>query len=66
VTQIKKRPVTPPRDPANRTSIEQLKTAVEELGGVVGDPGQRAVRLCELVDAGIVKVMPDGKLAKAD
>lgn len=63
-TPITKRPIAPPREKPNRISIEQLKVAVEELNGAVGPAMQRAVRVSELVDAGILEILPDGQLGR--
>lgn len=61
-TPISKRAISSPRDAANRKSIEELKFAVDELSGTTGPDTrpQRAVRLCELLDAGLLKLQTDG------
>ncbi len=59
-TKINKRSIAPPTNPANQKSVADLKTAVDELSGSVGQNAQRAVRLCELIDAGILKLTPEG------
>lgn len=63
-TKINRRAITGPRDAANKVAIESLQFAVQELGGAVGSNMQRAVRVCELVDAGILQLMPDGQLGR--
>ncbi|MEF4262408.1 hypothetical protein U9Z10_23535, partial [Escherichia coli] len=59
---LKRRAVVPPRDPANRQSIEQLKFAVDELSGAVGMTYDRAVRVGELIEAGLLHIQVDGTL----
>lgn len=59
---LKRRAVVPPRDPANRQSVEQLKFAVDELSGAVGRTYDRAVRVGELVEAGLLHIQVDGTL----
>lgn len=63
-TPIKKRAIPVPRQPENRETIDALRVAVDELSGTVGDPGQRCIRLCELIDAGIVQLTPEGRIMK--
>lgn len=63
-TTINKRAIPPPREAPNRQAIEALATATNELSGAIGDAMQRAVRVCELVDAGILALMPNGQLGR--
>lgn len=63
-TKVQKRAIPPPLGTNYKSTVEGLFTAVNELSGAVGDPLQRAVRLSELVDAGIVKVDPQGRIIK--
>jgi hypothetical protein len=60
--QISKRALTPPRESANRTSIENLVGAVNELSGAVGMQQQRALRIGELIDLGLLKLNSQGTL----
>lgn len=62
MTEISKRSIPQPRDMANRRSVEALTIAVNELGGAVGSPLQRAVRTCELIDAGIMEMSQKGDM----
>ena len=63
-TKIKKRAIPGPIGDKLKPTVEGLFTAVNELSGTVGEPMQRAVRLCELVDAGIVKLDLEGRIVK--
>lgn len=63
-TAIVKRAVTAPRDPQNKLVIDQLRVAVLELSGSLGSQAQRAVRVCELVDAGIMEFKADGTVGR--
>lgn len=63
-TAIVKRPIPAARDPANRVTIESMRVAVSELSGTIGSQMQRAVRVCELVDAGILEFKTDGTVGR--
>lgn len=63
-TTIVKRPIPAARDPANRVTIESMRVAVSELSGTIGSQMQRAVRVCELVDAGILEFKADGTVGR--
>ena len=63
-TKITKRAIQPPAGDRLKPTVEGLFVAVNELSGTVGDPLQRAVRLCELVDAGIVAFDLEGRIVK--
>lgn len=65
-TKINKRGIPPPRDASNRQTIEALVTSVNELSGSVGLNMQRAVRVCELIDAGIMVLDVDGVVTPGD
>lgn len=58
-----KRAIPQPTEAPNRPAIAALLTAVNELSGVSGAPGQRAVRLGELLAAGVVRQEVDGAIA---
>lgn len=64
-TTITKRAIPHPKDPANRQSVEALQQAVNELSGAVGQNMQRAVRVCELVEAGLLQLQPNGQLGRS-
>lgn len=49
-------------DASLRKTLERVLTVANELQGVVGATGQRAVRLFELTNAGLVEPQPDGSL----
>ncbi len=61
---LKRRAIPPARDPANRGTLEALATAVNELSGTVGQNVDRAVRVGELVEAGILQLNPAGMLER--
>lgn len=63
-TKVKKRAIPPPTGTSLKPTVEALFGAVNELSGTVGDNGQRAVRLSELLDAGIVKLDTNGRIVK--
>ena len=63
-TKIQKRAIPGPIGDKLKPTVEGLFVAVNELAGTVGDPMQRAVRLCELVDAGVVKLDEFGRIVK--
>lgn len=63
-TRVQKRAIPPPVGTSLKPTVEAMFSAVNELSGTVGDPLQRAVRLSELVDAGIVKLDPQGRIIK--
>ena len=63
-TKITKRAIPHPTEAPNRKSVESLQVAVNELTGAVGENMQRAVRVCELVDAGILALQPNGQLGR--
>lgn len=63
-TKIKKRAIPQPIGDKFKPTVDGLFAAVNELAGTVGDPMQRSIRLCELVDAGIVKIDEFGHVVK--
>lgn len=63
-TQILRRAIQAPRDVANRASVESLRLAVMELSGSLGNEMQRAVRVCELVDAGLLQFTTSKELGR--
>jgi len=66
-TKIERTPGIPPVAGVNfRASVEALKMMVDKLSGAVGPNAQRAVRVCELVDAGLLKLLPDGQLGEGE
>lgn len=62
-TKIIKRSIAPPTHPANQKPVSDLKVAVDELSGSIGETKQRAVRLCELLDAGLLSLTAEGLVA---
>jgi hypothetical protein len=64
-TVIARRAIPPAREAANRVTIDALSVAVNELSGAVGTVPARAVRVGELVDAGILQYTADGFVAAA-
>ncbi len=63
-TKITKRAIPHPTEAPNRKSVESLQVAVNELTGAVGENMQRAVRVCELVESGILALQPNGQLGR--
>jgi hypothetical protein len=60
-----RRPTIPPTHAENRKSIESLNSGMLELQGFMTEP-QRAVRLGELLDAGIMEMTPTGVAQRKD
>lgn len=63
---LKRRAIPPARDPANRGTLEALATAVNELSGTIGAGVDRAVRVGELVEAGVLQLNTAGLLERKD
>lgn len=61
-TTIVRRAIPPAREAANRVTIDALSVAVNELSGAVGTVPMRAVRIAELLDAGILTFTAEGAL----
>lgn len=57
---ISRRAIPLANDPANRDATRALTTAVNELSGSTGDPAQRAARIGELFELGLLQITPDG------
>lgn len=60
--KISKWSIPQPQDPQNRKSLMGLLTSVNELAGTVGSRIQRAIRLGELLGAGLVKTDTSGNV----
>lgn len=52
--KLRKTSVPGPRDAANFISVQRAAMAINELQGVTGDPAQRAVRVGELKEVGLL------------
>lgn len=63
-TKIQKRAVPPVMGTNFKPTLDGLFVSVNELSGAIGDNAQRAVRICELLDAGIISLDVDGALVK--
>lgn len=59
---VTRRAIPPAREAANKPTIDALVVAVNELSGTIGAVISRAVRVGELVDAGIVVFTDTGQL----
>lgn len=64
-TTIVRRAIPPAREAANRVTIDALSVAVNELSGAIGLVSARAVRVGELIDAGLLRLTPEGLVAPA-
>lgn len=62
-TKVEKRAIAPPSGDM-RTTVQGLFVQVNELSGAIGSNQQRSVRVCELLDAGIITLDVDGALVK--
>ena len=62
-TKIEKRAIPPPTGDL-RATVQGLFVQTNELSGAIGANAQRAVRVCELLDAGVISLDVDGALVK--
>lgn len=61
---LKRRAIPAARDPANRGTLEAMAQAVNELSGTTGQNVDRAVRVGELLEAGVMQLNPAGLLER--
>lgn len=64
--KLTKRSAPQPRESPNRASVEALVTAVNELTGAIGDDVNRALRVGELMQLGVLKKNTAGELVLAN
>ena len=63
-TAIKKRAIPPVMGTNYKPTLDGLFVSVNELSGAIGENAQRAIRVCELLDAGIITLDVDGAVVK--